>query len=138
MYVLLYLLILLFISVSESGSIVWKVETGSPIFSSPILYKSNLLLGSNDGYVYNITPGGEINWRTDLSNPVFSSIDFDPDGRILCATTDGNILVLNSSGRILIREKIPGNVFSSPIFLSDSFIVGCRDNFLYSFKKTLK
>ena len=121
---------------SDTGSIVWKVETGSPIFSSPILYQSNLLLGSHDGFVYNVTPGGRINWRTDLSHPVFSSIDFDPEGRILCVTTEGNIFILDDSGRIVRKEKVAGNVFSSPLFLSNSFIVGCRDNFLYSFMNT--
>jgi len=137
-------------SISLDGEVFWNIKTEAPIFSSPVLYNNNMLFGCHDGFVYCLDPGGtqlqpkksaildkpaagSLVWRTNVSDPVFGSPDYGSCGRIVCSTILGNIFVLDSEGNILHKLTVPGHVFSSPIFMDTSIIVGCRDNFLYSF-----
>ena len=54
-----------------------------------------------------------------ISSTAKSELDFSP---------------VASNPAILASARLPGNVFSSPLYLNNnSVIVGCRDNFLYCF-----
>ena len=42
----------LFIHDIDDGSELWQYEIGSPIVSSPAIYKQKIIIGSNDGEIY--------------------------------------------------------------------------------------
>ena len=116
---------------SASGTIEWKLTVGAPIYSSPVLYNQNILFGCHDCHVYLVNPSGVVVWKVFTDKPVFSSLDYSHNGLISCANIEGNIFILKGNGEIVSREKVPGHVFSSPIFFDAKIIVGCRDNYLY-------
>jgi len=118
-------------AVSASGTIEWKLTVGAPIYSSPVLYNQNILFGCHDCHVYLVNPSGVVVWKVFTDKPVFSSLDYSHNGLISCANIEGNIFILKGNGEIVSREKVPGHVFSSPIFFDAKIIVGCRDNYLY-------
>lgn len=54
--------------------IIWKFETGGPLFSSPAVDpKGNIYIGSLSGSFYSLSPEGELRWRKDLGDSIFSS-----------------------------------------------------------------
>lgn len=56
---------------------------------------------------------------------------------LVVPSTDGWLYILDTStGHCLTKSKLPGEVFSSPVVLNNHILVGCRDNFLYSFDVT--
>ena len=52
--------------------------------------------------------------------------------------SQGELCILDAfSGHILVRRKVEGQVFSSPVISRENIILGCRDNNLYCFQITL-
>ena len=138
---------------SVEGEHKWSVETGGPIFSSPVLHPTAttvinttsvtnnnrcIIFGCHDNNIYSVnldTATHNKRCIARLSSPVFASVDVvNPvSGILVCAATSGQLCVLDKDGSFLASAYLPGNIFSSPLYLNDSVIVGCRDNYLYKF-----
>ena len=47
-------------------------------------------------------------------------------------TTCGMLYTLDaSSGEVLQKLRLPGQVFSSPVCVDGCIVIGCRDNYVY-------
>ncbi|GFN94232.1 acyl-CoA synthetase family member 4-like [Plakobranchus ocellatus] len=56
---------------------------------------------------------------------------------VAVASTDGNLSILDMrDGCLLVRKALPGQVFSSPVVANHCIVVGCRDNYVYSYELT--
>lgn len=75
-------------------------------------------------------------WSSNLSCSIYAkSVIHDEFNIIIVITTEGELNILaKSTGEILTRFKLPGEVFSSPLLLDNHVYVGCRDNYLYKIK----
>ncbi|KAL5724700.1 hypothetical protein ACHQM5_007926 [Ranunculus cassubicifolius] len=142
---------------SLSGSVVWKVVTGGPIFAGASLsyvLPSQVLVCSRNGIIYSFElENGELAWEYDVGDPITSSAYVDenmelisdsskPSDRLVCVCGSSggvSILRLNFDGDApIVREfgkmELPGEIFSSPVMIGGRVFVGCRDDFLYCFQ----
>ncbi|KAL7083464.1 hypothetical protein ACP275_14G164300 [Erythranthe tilingii] len=139
---------------NTSGSVVWKVRTGGPIFAGPCASRalpSEVLLCSRDGSIYSFeTETGNLIWKHSIGSPITSSPYVDDNSpisdRLICVCdSSGSIYVLrvdsNANGgseqntentvREFARLDLDGDIFSSPVMIGGRIFVGCRDNHVY-------
>ncbi|EYU42286.1 hypothetical protein MIMGU_mgv1a0007032mg, partial [Erythranthe guttata] len=143
------------VNLNTSGSVVWKVKTGGPIFAGPCASRalpSEVLVCSRDGSIYSFeTETGNLIWKHSIGNPITSSPYVDDNSpisdRLICVCdSSGSIYVLrvdlNAIGdseqntentvREFARLDLQGDIFSSPVMIGGRIFVGCRDNHVYS------
>lgn len=128
---------------------VWQFLTKGPVFSSPCVTPDHqrVLCGSHDGCLYclNCTDGSLV-WTFQTPGKVYSSPFVFNDsavggGRFLVglASTDGTVWILDGlNGQILVSHTLPGELFSSPVVYEQSLVVGCRNDYVYCLKLTVK
>ncbi|XP_061848549.1 beta-alanine-activating enzyme isoform X2 [Colius striatus] len=127
---------------THSGEKVWQFSTNGPVFSSPCissLTKQEIFFGSHDCFIYccNMEEGNLL-WKFKATSSVYGTpFVFQSDelkNKILLAaiSTDGNVWILNAkNGREEGRDKLPGEVFSSPVVWGTKLVVGCRNDYVY-------
>lgn len=94
-----------------------------------------VLFGCHDNYVYCLQclqQGGELLWKVDLGSAIFATPCWVTPHHICAASTTGVVFILDRiSGLVLTRVSLPGLIFSSPAFVKQSVVVGCRDDNVY-------
>ena len=105
-------------------------------------FQDFFLFGDHDNVLYSVTKEMCINWKVKLDSPIGScpftgSLNL-PQGKLeicCCCTVNGNVFVLDvTTGEVLVTQKLPGEIFSSPLILANRIVVGCRDNNVYCLK----
>uniref|UniRef100_A0A3Q3JDU7 AMP-dependent synthetase/ligase domain-containing protein n=1 Tax=Monopterus albus TaxID=43700 RepID=A0A3Q3JDU7_MONAL len=126
---------------------VWQFYTQGPVFSSPCITpdQQRVLCGSHDGRLYCLScADGSLVWTFQTSGKVYSApFVFDAVGRrgslVGLASTDGTVWILDcQDGQMLASHTLPGELFSSPVVHKQSLVVGCRDDYVYCLKLTVK
>lgn len=133
---------------------IWAVRTDGPIYSSPCVatHLRKIFVGSHDGNVYCFDMEGTVCWKHSLEGVVFSSPSCwvtSIQGFVAVCSTKGDIVILDErEGKTVASYHLDGELFSSPVLLPVydegltidpknpelMFVVGCRDNHIYSFK----
>ncbi|NWU74848.1 ACSF4 enzyme, partial [Onychorhynchus coronatus] len=126
---------------THSGEKVWQFSTNGPVFSSPCLSsltKQEVFFGSHDCFIYCCNMEGNLLWKFEATSSVYGTpYIFQSDhlsNKILLAavSTDGRVWILNAkSGTAEGVDKLPGEVFSSPVVWGTKLIVGCRNDYVY-------
>lgn len=127
----------------------WEFLTNGPVFSSPCVTadQGQVLCGSHDGCLYCLNgTDGSLLWSFQTTGKVFSSpcvFDGSAVGRrgtlVGLASTDGTVWILDGQdGRMLASFPLKGELFSSPVVWRRSLVVGCRNDFVYCLKLTVK
>ncbi|XP_038254641.1 beta-alanine-activating enzyme isoform X1 [Dermochelys coriacea] len=126
---------------SHSGEKVWQFSTSGPVFSSPCissLIKQEIYFGSHDCFIYCCNMEGNLLWKFETSSSVyatpfvFHSHDLESETLLAATSTDGTVWVLNAkTGLVAGVEKLPGEVFSSPVVCGSKLVVGCRNDYVY-------
>ncbi len=104
-----------------------------------------ILFGSHDNYLYCLDQKtGIMKWRYFLESTIFSSPALlnlkeanSQQPTIVCINTDGILFIFDLEGTLLTKRDLfnmKNSCFSSPIFFENTFVVGSRDNFVYSFE----
>ena len=135
-----------------TGSLIWRFETGGPIFSSPLVLNSVtrnetlMVIGSHDNHVYCLSIDGVLLWRFNAQSPVYSTPSFielplqcssqHPHSFssrfIVACSTKGKVFIIDiMNGSRMNFYDLPNEVFSSPVVCGGEIIVGCRDDFVY-------
>ncbi|XP_074492187.1 LOW QUALITY PROTEIN: beta-alanine-activating enzyme [Sebastes fasciatus] len=134
---------------SDTGTLVWQFLTKGPVFSSPCVTpdQQRVLCGSHDGCLYCLNGAdGSLVWTFQTTGKVYSSpcvFDGSVVGRkgtlVALASTDGTVWILDGrDGQMLALFTLPGELFSSPVVYGRSLVVGCRNDFVYCLKLTVK
>ncbi|XP_043369703.1 beta-alanine-activating enzyme isoform X3 [Dermochelys coriacea] len=120
---------------------VWQFSTSGPVFSSPCissLIKQEIYFGSHDCFIYCCNMEGNLLWKFETSSSVyatpfvFHSHDLESETLLAATSTDGTVWVLNAkTGLVAGVEKLPGEVFSSPVVCGSKLVVGCRNDYVY-------
>ena len=83
--------------VPEAPALKWKVKTGAPVASSPVVADGTLFIGSNDGNVYALDVAtGAQRWKTRTGGRVASSAAV-ADGRVFIVSYDSNLYALDAT-----------------------------------------
>ncbi len=99
---------------------------------------TKVICGSHDKCLYCWNEDMEVEWRTELDSEVYSTPfhHYFPGAGLecvcVCSTSGVLYLVDSGSGRVLGQKRLPGEVFSSPVCVGDSILLGCRDDYLYA------
>ncbi|NXP09859.1 ACSF4 enzyme, partial [Thinocorus orbignyianus] len=126
---------------SHSGEKVWQFSTNGPVFSSPCissLTKQEIFFGSHDHFIYCCSMEGNLLWKFEATSTVygtpfvFQSDDLKDKILLAAVSTDGKVWILNAkNGTAEGVEKLPGEVFSSPVVWGTKLVVGCRNDYVY-------
>uniref|UniRef100_A0A3Q4G5B4 Aminoadipate-semialdehyde dehydrogenase n=1 Tax=Neolamprologus brichardi TaxID=32507 RepID=A0A3Q4G5B4_NEOBR len=134
---------------SNTGKLLWQFLTKGPVFSSPCITsdQQRLLCGSHDGCLYCLNcADGSLIWTFQTTGKVYSSpfvFDGSAVGRrgslVGLASTDGTVWILDGKdGRMLASHTFPGELFSSPVVWESSLLVGCRNDYVYCLRLSVK
>ncbi|XP_075005251.1 beta-alanine-activating enzyme isoform X6 [Calonectris borealis] len=126
---------------THSGEKVWQFSTSGPVFSSPCissLTKQEIFFGSHDCFIYCCNMEGNLLWKFEATSSVygtpfvFQSDDLKNKILLAAVSTDGKVWILNAkSGTAEGVDKLPGEVFSSPVVWGTKLVVGCRNDYVY-------
>uniref|UniRef100_A0A8C8AJX3 Beta-alanine-activating enzyme n=1 Tax=Otus sunia TaxID=257818 RepID=A0A8C8AJX3_9STRI len=126
---------------NHSGEKVWQFSTNGPVFSSPCissLTKQEVFFGSHDCFIYCCNMEGNLLWKFEATSSVygtpfvFQSDDLKNKILLAAVSTDGKVWILNAkSGTAEGVDKLPGEVFSSPVVWGTKLVVGCRNDYVY-------
>ncbi|NXW06183.1 ACSF4 enzyme, partial [Fregetta grallaria] len=126
---------------THSGEKVWQFSTNGPVFSSPCissLTKQEIFFGSHDCFIYCCNMEGNLLWKFKATSSVygtpfvFQSDDLKNKILLAAVSTDGKVWILNAkSGTAEGVDKLPGEVFSSPVVWGTKLVVGCRNDYVY-------
>ena len=140
-----------------TGRTLWTFATQQPIFSSPVYYHANsvsgcVVVGCHDNNLYCLTSNGELKWSFTADSQIYSTpfiaslpctngaearntdnSTLAPDPLVFVFSTLGTMYVLELLSGLVVSgpASLPGEVFSSPVVISNQILIGCRDDYLY-------
>ncbi|WIG60021.1 MAG: hypothetical protein OJF49_002769 [Ktedonobacterales bacterium] len=123
----------LWIHSRSSGQQHWRVKTGGPVISSPVVANNVVYVGSEDGSLYAVdASAGKPRWRFPTGNKVVSS-PVVANGVVYVGSGDDYLYAVDASaGTLRWRFPTGGEVDSSPTVADGVVYVGSRDYSLYA------
>jgi outer membrane protein assembly factor BamB/orotate phosphoribosyltransferase len=116
---------------AKTGHIIWRLETPSPIESSPSFdtNQRRLIAGGNDGVVYGFdTSTGEGVWHFSTAGAVKGAVAIDRYGHAFVGSEDGFLYALDcDSGAPLWKRRISNSLHTQPL-LCDDLVVSAGDS----------
>jgi len=91
----LFLLFLLSISFS---SLLWKETTNGPVTTKPLVFNGDIVVGSQDGYVYAYSASGEEKWNVLVGKYIDQPIIVNQ--KLMVANTAGQIKYIDNEGNV--------------------------------------
>nr|XP_048331209.1 putative acyl-activating enzyme 19 isoform X4 [Ziziphus jujuba var. spinosa] len=122
---------------------VYNVPCGGSIYGSPVIDELNniLYVASTSGRMTAISIKAlpfNILWMHELEAPVFGSLAINSStGSVVCCLVDGHVIVFDSSGSIVWKYKISGNIFAGACIssaLPSQVVICSRNGNVYSFE----
>jgi outer membrane protein assembly factor BamB len=108
---------------AETAQIIWRLETPSPIESSPSLdlNRSRLIAGTDDGVVYAFdASSGEEAWRFSTVGAVKGTAAIDRYSRCFVGSEDGFFYAIDgNSGALIWKRKISNSLHTQPLLCGD-------------------
>jgi len=144
---------------ASTGKQIWKLKLGTSkdyewafdyFYSSPTIIDGQILIGSKDGSVYNVSEKtGKINWTFKTGGIVRSSPAV-AGNTVYVGDTEGTFFAIDlNTGKQKWSFEIEGNklknenfgfdrraIIASPVVTGNKVIFGGRDGFLYALDKT--
>ncbi|XP_012136575.2 aminoadipate-semialdehyde dehydrogenase [Megachile rotundata] len=124
----------------------WEYKINGNVFSYIVKHHNdadheNIIIASQNKNIYYLQSKG-LDFRTEptlkYTLNFHSSIFATPwceNNFLFVACTDGTLNIYDfATNRLIKSEKLPGEVFSSPVIDNDIAIIGCRDNNVYILK----
>lgn len=94
-----------------------------------------MVFGCHDNHIYCLRyslEGYLLLWTLDVGSAVYATPCCLLPQYVVIATTTGRVSLVDlTSSEILSTKHLPGEVFSSPIAVNNSIVLGCRDNNIY-------
>ncbi len=137
-----------------TGKKIWEFKMGEKqpypwrfdyYYSSPVLYENKLIVGSDDGHLYNLDQqNGKLNWKFKTKGLVRSTAAVFNDA-VLFGDTEGNFYCIDEkTGKEKWIYKVKGEemrleefgfdrkaILAAPVVHNNRIIFGARDGFLY-------
>src|SRR5215813_5217120 len=129
--ILLVLLLPLFFSCTRSPDLLWKVDSGAAIMSSPSISGNVLYIGSCDFNLYALDKAsGKILWKTNLGDRIFSKPLIS--GKNIYIGGGKNFFCLDAAtGKVQWKYETGDLIQYDPCEDNDSIYVGSNDFHFY-------
>ena len=117
-----------------NGNLLWKFETGDPLWATPLLDGETLYLASMDHMLYaiNASTGTEL-WATDLGSATVATPAMDENGTLYIGTFESEVLAIESGdGTVLWRFATNDWVWASPLLYDGKVFVSDISGVLYA------
>ena len=112
----------------------WRYLTGRAITSSPALgLDGTVYVGSQDGYLYAVSPQCILRWRYQTGRLLQSSPAVAADGTVYFGSDDGYIYAVEPTGTLKWRHSIGTYVQQSAAIGSDGSVYAGSDSGLFAF-----
>lgn len=118
----------------NSGRLIWSVDLGGSVASTPLLANDRLYVGSFNKSFYEISLDGEILSRYDTQNWVWGKPAIDERGVVYVADLSGYVHALDSErnlSEIWSNQVAERGIRPGPIVYLDRVIVASRDGRVY-------
>jgi len=140
--ILVFLLLLLgneALQAGAAGELKWKYQTGGGVESSPAIgADGTIYVGSNDYYLYALSPDGKLKWKYLTGNVVRCSPSIGADGTIYVGSYDDYLYAIKPDGTLKWKYQLGDDIYSSPAIGADgtvyvgSFNYGSYNNYFYA------
>ncbi|MCI0605190.1 PQQ-binding-like beta-propeller repeat protein [bacterium] len=107
----------------ENGSVVWKKGMG-PVFSSPVVDRNEIILGSDDEKLYCLSIQGAEKWKLSLSGKIRSTALSIRDFVYIGSFGAVFYKIRRSTGEIVWENRDAGAMYSSPAYGRSFICVG--------------
>ena len=120
-------------SIEPPFRLLWKVETGGAVTSSPAVSNGIVYVGSSDSNLYVIDAStGEVRWTYETDAPVRSSPSVS-NGIVYFGSDDKKVYALDAdTGKELWSYVAEGKVLSSPVTSGEHVYVGSNDGYVHA------
>lgn len=122
----------------RDGSVLWQVDTGAPIRSTPVAWAQKVFLVNEEGKALALSGrDGREAWSQHLPSGPGGSPTLDGK-RLIIPLRSGSLVGLNVlTGETEWSAQVPGRIYSTPISTSGPVIyVGSTDGHLYALDKS--
>jgi outer membrane protein assembly factor BamB/tRNA A-37 threonylcarbamoyl transferase component Bud32 len=118
---------------AHSGWAVWRVRTGGPVLSSPIVVDGVIFIGSADKSMYALDArNGRVKWKYETEGQVTSNPAY-ANGALYFGSIDHHLYSLDAeTGELRWRFKTGGSIPSSPAVEGDVVYIGSTDRYVYA------
>lgn len=130
---------------AEAPGLLWRFQTGGPVWSSPVVSDGTVYVGSADGGLYALdADSGARRWHADVGSPV-GSTPAVAGGAVIFTSRDGVVHALDAeSGEVRWRVETGALLpwtwgfegwdlyLSSPVVQDSLVIVGAGDGAIYA------
>lgn len=127
------------------AGIAWRVQTGGPVRSSPVVVGNTVYVGSTDGRVYALdAASGAVRWQYDAGSSV-SATPAVAGGVVVIEAIDGSVhgisqttgrrnwrIITGTDARLAWGYESGDNWTSSPTVIGNMVLVGSGDGALYA------
>ena len=116
----------------ENGEPLWAFNSDGGIFSTPLITDTQIIFGSDDGFVYALNHLGELQWRFQTQDKVFAS-PLKHGEQIYIGSLDGYLYAIDAdTGSMQWRFKTGAAVDSSVAMAGDKLLFGSDDGMVYA------
>jgi outer membrane protein assembly factor BamB len=118
----------------KDGAIVWK-KSMAPVFSSPVVDRNDIIIGSDDESLYCLQPNGSEKWKLSLAGKVRSTPMAARD--FIYVGSFGGIFykIRRSTGEIVWQTPDAGAMYSSPAYGRSFVVVGANSGVISFFQQ---
>jgi outer membrane protein assembly factor BamB len=117
-----------------TGEQIWNFEIDGEAFSSPVIAKDMIVIGTINKALHAIDMHGNLIWTFKTQGEVWSSPSFNGD-HIFIGSDDGYLYCLNLDGSVRWRTKLNGKIRSSSPCLSEDtpnkVFIGTQNGAMY-------
>jgi len=101
----------------DNGSLVWKYETGSAVYSSPTIINGRLYIGLNDHYIYCLNAdNGSLVWKYEMGNSAVAA-PVIINGKLYIGSIDHFFYCLNAdNGSLVWKYETDGRPYYSTVY----------------------
>ena len=127
-----------FCKVDSNGNLLWKYQTGGPIWSTAVIgMDGTLYFGSNDGYFYAVSPNGTLVWKFAAGDQIMAAPTIDANETLYFGSWDGFFYALNSNGKLKWKYNVGSPIVSSAAIAPDGTLYfGSYDSNVYALTST--
>ena len=109
------------------GGIIWNTSLKSQLHSSPVIYGSFVMQGTESGVVASLSlETGDEKWRVELEDPILAS-PIAIDSKIIFCTNLGRIAALSPDGEFIWQKKFDTAFRRTPVAAEGKLIIAGQD-----------